>query len=124
MKDRRKMKRSNDNRRNNNRVVADLDVIAVVNDEEVVTKMQNFSGNGIQIIEPSNIDINPHQDCQLLIKDKDTTIKLGASVVWKDFGLVGLCFHKQTQKIQKQLNQLSQKLMMAPVTEKRIAGLA
>ena len=124
MKDRRKIKRTIDNRRNNNRVIAELDVTTFIDDQEYVTIMRNISGNGMQIVEPSDIEIKPQQECQILIKDENTMIKLEASVVWKDFGLIGLCFQKQNQKVQKQLNKLSQKLMMAPVTEKGMVGLA
>ncbi len=124
MKDRRIIKRNIDNRRNNNRVITELDVITFIDDQEFVTKMRNISGNGMQIVEPSDIEIKPQQECQILIKDENTMIRLDASVVWKDFGLIGLCFNKQNQKVQKQINQLSQKLIMAPVTVKGMAGLA
>jgi PilZ domain-containing protein len=123
MKDRRKKPRNSNNRRVNDRIFVDLDITTYINDEQFVTKMRNISGNGMQIVEPVNIEIQPEQDCQILIKDKDISIKLDASVVWRDFGLIGLCFKKQNRKIQKQLNKLSQQLLMLPITDKGMAGL-
>jgi hypothetical protein len=123
MKDRRKTPRNTDDRRNNNRVFTDIDVITLIENEKFHTKMRNISGNGMQIIEPSNIELQPRQSCQVMIKDEDATIKVKASVVWKDFGLIGLCFEKQNQKIQKQINKLSQKLLMISLTDKGMAGL-
>ncbi|GEM_PF-3599980 len=119
MKDRRIRKRQSDNRRNNKRVHAELDITTYINDKEYISKMRNISGNGIQIIEHSDIEIQPEQDCKILIQVDNTNIKLDASVVWKDFGLIGLCFKKQDQKIQKQLNRLSEKLLLttAPIED-------
>lgn len=123
MRDRRNKKRRGDNRRNNKRIYADLDVTAYIDGQEYITKMRNISGNGMQIIEPSDIKMQPNQDCQILIQKDNTSIKLDASVVWKDFGLIGLSFKKQNQKMQKQLNQLSQKLLMVSVSDKDMADL-
>ena len=123
MKDRRNKKRHSDNRRNNKRIYADLDVTTYINDEERVSKMRNISGNGIQIVEPSGIEIQPGQDCKLLIQDDNTSIKLDASIVWIDFGLIGLCFKKQDQKTQKQLNKLSEKLLLTTVPIEDMANL-
>jgi PilZ domain-containing protein len=123
MKDRRKKPRNSDDRRNNNRVFAEIDVVAFVNDEKFSTKMRNISGNGMQITEPADIEMQPEQECKIIIKDESTTIKLDASVVWKEFGLIGLCFKKQNQRIQKQINKLSQRLLMISLTDKGMAGL-
>jgi PilZ domain-containing protein len=123
MRDRRNKKRHSDNRRNNKRVYADLDVTTYINDEEYITKMRNISGNGIQIVKPSDIAIHPEQDCQILIQDNNTSIKLDASIVWIDFGLIGLCFKKQDQRIQKQLNKLSEKLSLSTIPIVDVAEL-
>lgn len=121
MNDRRKHKNSSDERRNNNRVFVELDVTTLVENKEAVTKMRNLSGNGMQIIEPSDIEMQPKQECQVLINDEGTTLKLDASVVWKEFGLIGLCFKKQNQNIQKRINKLSQKLIMISLSDEGIA---
>jgi hypothetical protein len=123
MKDRRKIKRNIENRRDKKRIYADIDVTAYIDDQEYITKMRNISGNGMQIVEPSDIEIQPQQDCQILIKKDNTSIKLEALVVWKDFGLLGLCFKKQDQKMQKQLNKLSEKLLLTAVTDEYMANL-
>ena len=123
MRDRRSRKRRGDNRRNNTRIYADLDVTAYIDDQEYITKMRNISGNGIQIVEPSDIKMQPSQNCQILIQKDNTSIKLDASVVWKDFGLIGLCFKKQNQKMQKQLNHLSQTLLMVSDSDKDMTDL-
>ena len=123
MEDRRKKSRNSEDRRNNNRVFVDLNITTIVEDKNSVTKMRNISGNGMQILEPDDIEIQSQQQCQILIKDEGTTIKLDATVVWKEFGLIGLSFKKQNQKIQKQINKLSQKLLMVSLTDKGIAGL-
>ena len=124
MSDRRKKQRNSDDRRNNSRIFVEVDVTALVEDKESKTQMRNLSGNGMQIVEPSYIEMLPKQDCQIVIKDENTIIKLDASVVWKEFGLIGLCFKKQNQKIQKKLNKLSQRLLMVSLTDKGMAGLA
>ena len=121
MNDRRKHKQNSDERRNNNRVFVELDVTTLVENKEAVTKMRNLSGNGMQIIEPSDIEMQPKQECQVLINDDGTTLKLDASVVWKEFGLIGLCFKKQNQNIQKRINKLSQKLIMISLSDEGIA---
>ena len=125
MKDRRKGKilRSDDNRRSKKRIYTELDVTAFINDQEYFTKMRNISGNGMQIIEPSDIEMQPRQDCQILIKNENTSIKIEALVVWKSFGLIGLCFKKQNSKTQKQLNKLSEKLLLTAVTDADMANL-
>lgn len=123
MKDRRKITRYSENRRNKKRIYADIDITAYIDDQEYITKMRNISGNGMQIVEPSNIEMQPRQDCQILIKKDNTSIKLDALVVWKDFGLIGLCFKKQDQKMQKQLNKLSEKLLLTAVTDEDMANL-
>lgn len=123
MRDRRRKPRNSEDRRNNGRIFVELDITTRMEDKESVTKMRNISGNGMQIIEPDNIEMQPQQDCQVLINDEGKTIKLDASVVWKEFGLIGLCFKKQNQKIQKQLNKLSQKLMMGSLSDKGMASL-
>jgi PilZ domain-containing protein len=119
-----KKSRNIDDRRFNNRVFVEMDVTTYIDDEKYDTKMRNISGNGMQIVEPANIDITPNQLCQILIQDEGNTIKLDASVVWKDFGLIGLCFKKQNQKIQKQINKLSQRLLMDSISDKGMTGLA
>ncbi len=118
-----KKKHHADDRRNNDRVFAELDVTTFVEDRIAVTKMRNLSGNGMQIIEPSDIEMQPKQECQILINDNGATLKLDASVVWKEFGLIGLCFKKQNQNIQKRINKLSQRLIMVSLTDEGIAGL-
>ncbi len=124
MSDRRKKTRNSDDRRNNQRVFVDLNVTTLVNDKKFVSKMRNISGNGMQIVEPSDIDIQPNQDCKVIIKDENVSIQLDASVVWRDFGLLGLSFKKQDPNIQKKLNKLSQKLLMISFTDSGMAGLA
>ncbi len=123
MTDRRNRKRHNDNRRNKNRIYAELDITAYVNDEECFTKMRNISGTGMQIVEPSGVEMNPKQDCQILIQYENTSIKIEALVVWNDFGLIGLCFKKQEQSVQKQLNKLSENLSVSAVTDMDMADL-
>jgi PilZ domain-containing protein len=123
MKDRRNKPRHSTDRRNNSRVYSDIDVSTFINDQEYITKMRNISGNGMQIIEPEDIDMQPKQNCQIIIQDEGTTIRLDASVVWKDFGLIGLCFEKQNQRVQKRINKLSQKLLMVSLTDQGMAGL-
>ncbi|MBL1141690.1 MAG: PilZ domain-containing protein [Proteobacteria bacterium] len=123
MKDRRKKSRNTDDRRYNNRVYTDIDVITFIENQEFHTKMRNISGNGMQIIEPAEIEMQPKQNCQITIKDEATMITLDAYVVWKDFGLIGLCFEKQNQKNQKRINKLSQKLLMVSLTDEGVAGL-
>jgi hypothetical protein len=123
MSGRRKKQRNSDERRNNNRVFTNIDVITFIDNQEFRTKMRNISGNGMQIVEPSEIEMQPKQNCQVTIKDEGTMITLAASVVWKDFGLIGLCFEKQNQKIQKRINKLSQKLLMVSLTDKGMTGL-
>jgi c-di-GMP-binding flagellar brake protein YcgR len=123
MSERRNRKRHSDNRRDKKRIYAELDVKAYINDEEYLTKMRNISGNGMQIVEPSDVEVQTQQDCKVLIQQDNTSIKIEALVVWKDFGLVGLCFKKQTPKIQKQLNKLSEKLELIAVTDIDMANL-
>ncbi len=123
MSERRKKLHNSDERRNNNRVFVELEVTALIEDKKSKTKMRNLSGNGMQIVEPSDIEMLPKQDCQIQIKDEGTIIMLDASVVWKEFGLIGLCFKKQNQNTQKRLNKLSQKLLMVSLTDKGITGL-
>ncbi len=123
MRDRRNKKRHGNSRRNNKRIYAELDITTYINDEEYVSKMRNVSGNGIQIVKPPNIEIQTKQDCKILIQDNNTSIKLDASVVWIDFGLIGLCFKKQDQRIQKQLNKLSEKLLLATAPVEDVANL-
>ncbi len=123
MRDRRNKKRHGKSRRNNKRVYAELDVSTYINDEEYITKMRNISGNGIQIVKPSNIEMHPEQDYKILIQNDNTSIKLDASVVWIDFGLIGLCFKKQDQRIQKQLNKLSEKLLLTTDPVENMANL-
>lgn len=123
MSGRRKKQRNSDERRNNNRVFTNIDVITFIDNQEFRTKMRNISGNGMQIVEPSEIEMQPKQNCKITIKDEGTMITLAASVVWKDFGLIGLCFEKQNQKIQKRINKLSQKLLMVSLTDKGMTGL-
>jgi len=123
MRDRRKISRYNENRRNKKRIYYDINITAYIDDQEYITKMRNISGNGMQIIEPSNVDMQAKQDCQILIKKDNTSIKLEALVVWKDLGVVGLCFKKQDKKIQKQLNKLSEKLSLTAVTDEDMANL-
>ncbi len=123
MTDRRNRKRHNDNRRNKNRIYAELDITAYVNDEECFTKMRNISGTGMQIVEPSGVEMNPKQDCQILIQYENTSIKIEALVVWNDFGLIGLCFKKQEQSVQKQLNKLSENLSVNAITDMDMADL-
>lgn len=124
MKDRRKKPHTGDDRRNNDRVFAKLDITTVVENREAVTVMRNLSGNGMQIIEPTEFEMHPEQDCQILLKEGNTFLKLDAKVVWKEFGLIGLCFKKQNQIVQKQLNKLSQKLSMIALTDQKLSGLA
>ena len=69
-----KKSRNIDDRRFNNRVFAELDIVAFFNDE------------GYEL-------------------------KLNAQVVWNEFGLIGLCFEKQSKEIQKQINKLSSRLL-------------
>lgn len=123
MKDRRKISRNNDNRRNKKRIYADIDVTAYIDDQEYITKMRNISGNGMQIIEPADAEMQPKQNCQILIKKDNASIKLETLVVWKAFGLIGLCFKKQDQKMQKQLNKLSEKLLLTAVSDLDMANL-
>ncbi|HIF50059.1 MAG TPA: PilZ domain-containing protein [Thiotrichaceae bacterium] len=123
MRDRRNKKRNNDNRRNNGRIYADLDITTYIDDQEYITKMRNISGNGMQIVEPTDVEMQPKQDCKILIQDDNTSIILEALVVWKDFGLIGLCFKKQDQRVQKQLNKLSEKLLVTAVSDKDMANL-
>jgi PilZ domain-containing protein len=125
MRDRRKNKilRSNENRRSKKRIYAELDVTAIINGQQYNTKMRNISGNGMQIIAPSNIDVQPKQDCHIQLKHENTSIKLEALVIWENFGLVGLCFKKQSPKLQKQLNKLSETLLLTAVTDVDIASL-
>ena len=124
MKDRRKKPHTGDDRRNNDRVFAKLDITTVVENKEAVTVMRNLSGNGMQIIEPTEFEMHPDQDCQVFLKEGNTFLKLDAKVVWKEFGLIGLCFKKQNQIVQKQLNKLSQKLSMIALTDQKLSGLA
>jgi c-di-GMP-binding flagellar brake protein YcgR len=123
MRDRRKKTRNNDDRRNNNRVFTDIDVTTFIDNQEYHTKMRNISGNGMQIVEPTEIEMQPKQNCKIVIKDEGAIINLEASVVWKDFGLIGLSFEKQNPKNQKRINKLSQKLLMVSLTDKGMAGL-
>jgi PilZ domain-containing protein len=125
MKDRRKSKklRSSDNRRSKKRIYAECDVTAFINDKEYSTKMRNISGNGMQILEPPDVEIQTRQECYILIQDGNTSIKLEALVVWQNFGLLGLCFKKQSPKTQKQLNKLSETLLLTAVTDVDIANL-
>lgn len=123
MKDRRKNP-YDDDRRNNDRVIAKLDITAVVEDREAPTEMRNLSGNGMQIIEPADIEMHPEQQCQIVLKEGNTFLKLHAKVVWKEFGLIGLCFEKQNQMVQKQINKLSQKLSMVALTDQGLRSLA
>jgi hypothetical protein len=123
MKDRRKNS-YDDDRRNNDRVIAKLDITAVVEEKEAHTEMRNLSGNGIQIIEPANIEMQPNQECQIVLKEGNTFLKLHAKVVWKEFGLIGLCFEKQNQMVQKQINKLSKKLSMVALTDQELSNLA
>jgi PilZ domain-containing protein len=123
MKDRRNRKRHSDNRRDKRRIYTDLGITTYINDQEYITKMRNISGNGMQIVEPSDIDMQPSQDCSILIQEDNTSIKIDALVVWKEFGLVGLCFKKQDQRVQKQLNKLSEKLLLTAVTDEDMANL-
>lgn len=116
-------KHNDDNRRHNKRIYSDIDVTAYINDEEYLTKMRNISGNGMQIIEPSDVDLQSGQDCEILVQYENTSIKIEALVVWKDFGLIGLCFKKQNQSLQKQLNKLSEKLSQTAVTDMDMADL-
>lgn len=123
MKDRRKNPHDDD-RRNNDRVIAKLDITAVIEDREALTEMRNLSGNGMQIIEPADIEMHPEQKCQIVLKEGNTFLKLHAKVVWKEFGLIGLCFEKQNQMVQKQINKLSQKLSMVSLTDQGLRSLA
>jgi hypothetical protein len=124
MLDRRKKERKSLDRRFNNRVFVELDVTVRIDDKNYATKMRNLSGNGMQIMEPENIEIDPKQNCHILIKDRDNIINLDAAAVWKEFGLIGLCFKKQNQKTQKQLNKLSQRLLETSVANDDVANLA
>jgi hypothetical protein len=124
MNDRRKKPRKSDDRRDNNRVFAELSITTIVEDKESITKMRNLSGNGMQIIEPAEIEMQPNQNCQVLLKEGKTSLKLDATVVWKEFGLIGLCFKKQNQMVQKQINKLSQQLSMVALTDEGMTGLA
>lgn len=123
MRDRRKKPRMGDDRRNNDRVFAKLDITTIIEDKEVTTEMRNLSGNGMQIIEPAEFELKTDQECQVLLSEGNTSIKLDAKVVWKEFGLIGLCFKKQNQLVQKQINKLSQKLSMVALTDEGISGL-
>ena len=123
MKERRNRKQHGDNRRNKKRIYAELDVSIYVDDEIYSTKMRNISGNGMQIVEPSDTTLEPQQDCQILIQEENTSIKIEALVVWNDFGYIGLCFKKQTQSVQKQLNKLSEKLLVTTVNDMSMANL-
>lgn len=124
MNDRHKKRRKGDDRRINERVFAKLDITAIIKDKEVSTKMRNLSGNGMQIIEPEEVEMQPDQECQIVLKEGNTLLKLDAKVVWKEFGLIGLCFKKQNQMIQKQLNKLSRRLSMIALTDQGLTGLA
>ena len=124
MVDRRKKPRKGDDRRNNDRVFAKLDITTIVENKEASTEMRNLSGNGMQIIEPSDVEMHPDQECQIVLKEGNTFLKLEAKVVWKEFGLIGLCFEKQNHMVQKQINKLSQKLSMVALTDQRLTGLA
>ena len=124
MKDRRKKPHTGDDRRNNDRVFAKLDITAVVENKEATTFMRNLSGNGMQIIEPAEFEMRPDQECQIVLKQGNTFLKLDAKVVWKEFGLIGHCFKKQNQIVQKQINKLSQKLLMVSLTDNGMTGLA
>lgn len=106
-----KKTRKSEERRFNNRVFVELDIVAYFDNKEFTTKMRNLSGNGIQIVQPPELEIQEKQDCHILLKDEEKELKLNAQVVWNEFGLIGLCFEKQSQKIQKQLNNLSNKLL-------------
>lgn len=120
-----KIQHKNENdRRNNDRVVTKLGITAVIEDREALTEMRNLSGNGMQIIEPTDIEMHPNQKCQIVLKEGNTFLKLNAKVVWKEFGLIGLCFEKQNQMVQKQINKLSQKLSMVALTDQGLSGLA
>ncbi len=123
MSERRNRKRHSDNRRNKNRIYAELDITVYINNEECLTKMRNISGNGMQIVKPSSVEMNPKQDCQLLIQHENTSIKIEALVVWNDFDLIGLCFKKQEQSVQKQLNKLSEDLSVSAITDMDMADL-
>lgn len=112
MRDRRKKPRKGDDRRINDRIFTKLDITTIIEDREASTTMRNLSGNGMQIIEPLELALQPEQECQVLLKEGNTFLKLDAKVVWKEFGLIGLCFKKQNQVVQKQINKLSQQLSM------------
>jgi hypothetical protein len=125
MKDRRinRKLKGGENRRNKKRIYAELDVTAYIDDMEYFTKMRNISGNGMQIMEPSDVELQPKQECQIQIKHENIMLKLGALVVWKNFGLIGLCFKKQSPKTQKLLNKLSESLSLTAVTDMDMANL-
>ena len=110
-------------RRNKKRIYAELDVSIYVDDEIHSTKMRNISGNGMQIVEPLDTTLEPQQDCQILIQEENTRVRIEALVVWNDFGYIGLCFKKQTQRVQKQLNKLSDKLLVTTVNDMSMANL-
>lgn len=124
MRDRRKKPAQADDRRNNDRVSTKLHVIAVVDEKEAATTMRNLSGNGIQISEPSELEMYPKQECKILIKEGNTFLKLDAKVVWKEFGLIGLCFKKPNHIVQKKINKLSQRLSMIALTDQGLTRLA
>ncbi len=124
MRHQRKKSAHDDDRRNNDRVSAKLDIIAIVEEQEAAIMMRNLSGNGIQITEPSEIEMYPEQKCQILIKEGSTFLKLDAKVVWKEFGLIGLCFKKQNHIVQKKINKLTQRLSMIALTDQGLTGLA
>lgn len=91
-------KHNSDNRRDNKRIYTVLDITAYINDQEYVTKMRNISGNGMQIIESSDVEMKVRQDCKVLIQNENTSIKPEAVVVWINSGLIGLCFKKTRSK--------------------------
>ena len=75
MRHQRKKSAQDDDRRNNDRVSAKLDIIAIVEEQEAAIMMRNLSGNGIQITEPSEFEMYPEQKCQILIKEGSTFLK-------------------------------------------------
>lgn len=111
MREKYKNARNIDERRFDNRVSVEHDVVAFFNDERYETKMRNLSGNGMQIVHPDDIEVQIRQDCHVLLRGDGKELKLSAQVIWIEYGLIGLRFEKLSPKTQKQLNSLANQFL-------------
>lgn len=125
MRDRRSISRDNDScdRRVNNRISTELVVTTYIDDKKFETRLRNMSGHGIQIIEPPHSKFQQNQDCRIQIRNEFNTIELNARVIWKKYGLIGLCFTKSEHQIQKQINKLSRKVLMSSIAANGMSAL-